>query len=162
METFSCLHICVYARIPVHAYVRIRINTYTQHIHNLYACTFTHVHAYAYSTPSSRDPAKRETAPKRPSHKHRCSQEALPQETGLPRGPATRIWFLRSPASKERAHEKPGHEIRDSQDTQPQEKGLSRGHYRWGECHARSAHAVRTQCKVLNVGQYSDPTFGPF
>ena len=30
------------------------------------------------------------------------------------------------------------------------------------ECHARSAHAVRTQCEVLNVGQYSDPTFGPF
>ena len=23
-------------------------------------------------------------------------------------------------------------------------------------------HAVRTQCEVLNVGQYSDPTFGPF
>ena len=30
------------------------------------------------------------------------------------------------------------------------------------ECHARSANAVRTQCEVLNVGQYSDPTFGPF
>ena len=23
-----------------------------------------------------------------------------------------------------------------------------------GECHARSAHAVHTQCEVLNVGQY--------
>ena len=23
-------------------------------------------------------------------------------------------------------------------------------------------HAVRTQCEVLDVGQYSDPTFGPF
>ena len=23
-------------------------------------------------------------------------------------------------------------------------------------------HAVRTQCEVVNVGQYSDPTFGPF
>ena len=23
-------------------------------------------------------------------------------------------------------------------------------------------HAVRTQCEVLNVGQYSNPTFGPF
>ena len=30
------------------------------------------------------------------------------------------------------------------------------------ECHARSAHAVRTQCKVLDVGQYSNPSFGPF
>ena len=27
---------------------------------------------------------------------------------------------------------------------------------------ARSAHTVRTQCEVLNAGQYSDPTFGPF
>ena len=27
---------------------------------------------------------------------------------------------------------------------------------------ARSAHAVRMQCEVLNVGQYSNPTFGPF
>ena len=23
-------------------------------------------------------------------------------------------------------------------------------------------HAVRTQCKVLDVGQYSNPSFGPF
>ena len=23
-------------------------------------------------------------------------------------------------------------------------------------------HAVRTQCEVLDVGKYSDPTFGPF
>ena len=26
----------------------------------------------------------------------------------------------------------------------------------------RSAHAVRTQCEVLDVGQYFDPSFGPF
>ena len=30
------------------------------------------------------------------------------------------------------------------------------------ECHAHSAHAVRTQCKVLDVGKYSNPSFGPF
>ena len=30
------------------------------------------------------------------------------------------------------------------------------------ECHARSAHAVRTQCKVLYVGNYLNPSFGPF
>ena len=30
-----------------------------------------------------------------------------------------------------------------------------------GECHARSAHAVRTQCEVLDVGKYSNPSFGP-
>ena len=33
-------------------------------------------------------------------------------------------------------------------------------HYR--ECHARSAHAVRTQCEVLDVGKYLNPSFGPF
>ena len=27
---------------------------------------------------------------------------------------------------------------------------------------ARSAHAVRTQCKVLYVGNYPNPSFGPF
>ena len=27
---------------------------------------------------------------------------------------------------------------------------------------ARSAHAVRTQCEVLDVGKYSNPSFGPF
>ena len=27
---------------------------------------------------------------------------------------------------------------------------------------ARSAHAVRTQCKVLYVGNYLNPSFGPF
>ena len=35
----------------------------------------------------------------------------------------------------------------------------------WGmpctQC-ARSAHAVRTQCKVLYVGNYPNPSFGPF
>ena len=25
-----------------------------------------------------------------------------------------------------------------------------------------AVHAVRTRCKVLDVGKYSDPTFGPF
>ena len=30
------------------------------------------------------------------------------------------------------------------------------------ECHARSAHAARTQCEVLDVGKYSNPSFGPF
>ena len=32
----------------------------------------------------------------------------------------------------------------------------------YGECHACSAHAVRTQCEVLDVGKYSNPSFGPF
>ena len=29
------------------------------------------------------------------------------------------------------------------------------------ECRAHSAHAVRTQCKVLYVGKHSNPSFGP-
>ena len=29
------------------------------------------------------------------------------------------------------------------------------------ECRARSAHTVRTQCKVLYVGKYRNPSFGP-
>ena len=27
---------------------------------------------------------------------------------------------------------------------------------------ARSAHPVHTQCEVLDVGKYSNPSFGPF
>ena len=30
------------------------------------------------------------------------------------------------------------------------------------ECHAHIVHAVRTQCEVLDVGKYSNPSFGPF
>ena len=40
--------------------------------------------------------------------------------------------------------------------------GIAAGMAQMGECHAPSAHAVHTQCEVLNVGQYPDPTFGPF
>ena len=29
-------------------------------------------------------------------------------------------------------------------------------------CKGNAMHAVRTQCKVLDVGQYSNPSFGPF
>ena len=45
-------------------------------------------------------------------------------------------------------------------------QGIFLGHY--DTCHicsfnvGNAMHAVRTQCEVLNVGQYSDPTFGPF
>ena len=28
--------------------------------------------------------------------------------------------------------------------------------------YGNAMHAVRTQCKVLDVGQYSNPSFGPF